>query len=172
MQVNQLPLPSAILGVRLYTRPYPTTYVQVRTHKKRRINKKWKKRYGFKTARGKYDPHEVIQIGAHFHAYPEGLESIKQEIARCNTEMRTSTSGKQTRPTFIDPTEPMTAERVQKCMDELLSSGILPPEPPGAFELPPMRKVDRWASDSYRLGDADWTKLKTWSQKYLPKEST
>jgi hypothetical protein len=50
--------------------------VQARTHKKKRINKKWRKRYGFKEI-----PWNKFYIeGNRIYCHPKMIEKIKAEI--------------------------------------------------------------------------------------------
>ena len=54
-----------------------TKEIQRRTHRKRRINKKWAKRYGYKTVP---DDEIIIRQGSMIFATPNGVERIKKAI--------------------------------------------------------------------------------------------
>lgn len=142
---------SPLFGVRIFTRPYPTTYVQVRTHRKRRINKKWRKRYGFKTVRGKYDPHEVIRVGSDYHAYPEAIEQIKAQTQKSSVGL-----GEIPRPaTDSAPSNaPVTLETIRKAMEEVRT--LIPSQPERiSFFAPVPIRVDPtahyWDSLKFRM---------------------
>ena len=69
-----------LLGIRIVTLPIPHRMVRAKTHRRARIDKKWLKRYGYKSVVAPYDPFEVFMLGSTAYAYPEGIEKIKQEI--------------------------------------------------------------------------------------------
>lgn len=62
-----------IMGFRLYETTAITKEVQRRTHKKRRINKKWLKRYGYKTV---LDHDNVVLVGDCVYATPQTIRRL------------------------------------------------------------------------------------------------
>ena len=60
-------------GLRLIETTAITKQVQRRTHRKRRINKKWAKRYGYKTV---LDDEKIIQFGDCILATPNTIKKI------------------------------------------------------------------------------------------------
>ena len=60
-------------GFRLIETTVITKEVQCRTHRKRRINKKWLKRYGYKTI---LDDGRIIQFGDCIYATPNAIKRI------------------------------------------------------------------------------------------------
>lgn len=67
---------SSIFGYQVIGTPYMADKVQARTHKKKRINKKWRKRYGFKEI-----PWNKFFIEGHrIYCHPKMVEKIKAEI--------------------------------------------------------------------------------------------
>lgn len=60
-------------GFRLIETTAITKQVQRRTHRKRRINKKWAKRYGYKTV---LDDARIIQFGDCLLATPNTIKKI------------------------------------------------------------------------------------------------
>lgn len=60
-------------GFRLVETTAITKQVQRRTHRKRRINKKWLKRYGYKTV---LDDERIIQFGDCLLATPNTIKKI------------------------------------------------------------------------------------------------
>lgn len=60
-------------GFRLIETTAITKQVQHRTHRKRRINKKWAKRYGYKTV---LDDGRIIQFGDCILATPKTIKRI------------------------------------------------------------------------------------------------
>lgn len=60
-------------GFRLIETDAITKQVQCRTHRKRRINKKWQKRYGYKTV---LDDGRIIQFGDCILATPKTIKKI------------------------------------------------------------------------------------------------
>ena len=65
-----------MLGYRFISCDSMVHKIQCRKHRKKRINKKWLKRYGFK-----YVPMtEVYQTGDKFIAHPKIIEIIKQQM--------------------------------------------------------------------------------------------
>jgi hypothetical protein len=64
-------------GYPLIEVPYMADRVQARTHKKKRINKKWKKRYGMKDV-----PHkEFFIFDGKIYGHPKMIEALKMEMA-------------------------------------------------------------------------------------------
>lgn len=67
---------NSIFGYDLIGVSYMADKVQVRTRKKKRINKKWRKRYGFKEV-----PWNKFYIeGNRIYCHPKWVEKIKAEI--------------------------------------------------------------------------------------------
>ena len=64
---------SYLTGMRLVETTAITKQVQRRTHRKRRINKKWLKRYGYKTV---LDDGRMIQFGDCILATPNAIKKI------------------------------------------------------------------------------------------------
>lgn len=65
-----------IFGYELIGVPYMMDIVQARTHKKKRINKKWRKRYGVKEV-----PWNKLYIAdGKIYCHPKMIEKIKAEI--------------------------------------------------------------------------------------------
>ena len=60
-------------GLRLIETTAITKQVQRRTHRKRRINKKWLKKYGYKTV---LDDEKVIKFGDCILATPKTIKKI------------------------------------------------------------------------------------------------
>ena len=65
--------PTYFMGFRLIETTAITKEVQRRTHHKRRINKKWLKRYGYKTV---LDDGRIIQYGDCILATPNAIKKI------------------------------------------------------------------------------------------------
>lgn len=66
--------PSAYLNdFRLIETTAITKQVQRRTHRKHRINKKWAKRYGYKTV---LDDGQIIRVGDYIYATPNTVKKI------------------------------------------------------------------------------------------------
>ena len=66
--------PSVYLnGFRLIETTAITKQVPRRTHRKRRINKKWEKRYGYKTV---FDDWQIIRVGDCLFATPNTVKRI------------------------------------------------------------------------------------------------
>ena len=61
------------MGFRLVETTAITKQVQRRTHHKRRINKKWLKKYGYKTV---FDDGSIIQFGDCILATPKTIKKI------------------------------------------------------------------------------------------------
>lgn len=61
------------MGLRLVETTAITKEVQRRTHRKKRINKKWTKRYGYKTV---LDDGRIIQCGDCIYATPGTAKKI------------------------------------------------------------------------------------------------
>lgn len=68
-----------INGLRLIETTAITKKVQRRTHKKRRINKKWAKRYGYREVP---DTKKIVLVGGHIYAHPTLAEKIINEILK------------------------------------------------------------------------------------------
>lgn len=64
-------------GYRVIESPYMADKVQAKTHKKKRINKKWKKRYGTKEV--PWNKFIVTNDGM-IIAHPKMIEGLKMEI--------------------------------------------------------------------------------------------
>ena len=69
--------PTYFMGFRLMETTAITKEVQRRTHRKRRINKKWLKRYGYKPV---LDDGRVIQCGDCIYATPNTIKKIIMSI--------------------------------------------------------------------------------------------
>jgi hypothetical protein len=65
------------MGYRLYETTALTKQIQRRTHKKKRINKKWLKRYGYKTV---LDNERIIIVEDCIFATPKTLAKLINEI--------------------------------------------------------------------------------------------
>ena len=65
------------MGFRLIETTAITKQVQCRTHRKRRINKKWAKRYGYKTV---LDDGRIIRVGDCLYATPKTVKKIIEEM--------------------------------------------------------------------------------------------
>ena len=63
-------------GYRLIATPYFADTVQRRTHKKKRINKKWKKKYG--TMQKPWN--KLIMVDGKIYGHPKIIEKIKTAI--------------------------------------------------------------------------------------------
>ena len=68
-----------INGLRLVETTSITKKVQRRTHKKRRINKKWAKRYGYREVP---DTKKIVLVGGNMYAHPTLIEKIMNEILK------------------------------------------------------------------------------------------
>lgn len=68
-------------GFKLIETDVITKEVQVRKHKKKRINKKWAKRYGFKKVP---DYGRIVVIDGYIYAQPRVIEKIKIWIDNYN----------------------------------------------------------------------------------------
>lgn len=67
---------SSIFGYQIIEVPCMMDIVQARTHKKKRINKKWRKRYGVKEI-----PWNKFYIeGNRIYCHPKMAEKVKAEI--------------------------------------------------------------------------------------------
>lgn len=68
---------SSIFGYQVISVPYMMDIVQARTHKKKRINKKWRKRYGVKEV-----PWNKIVVtdDKKIYCHPRMVDKIKAEI--------------------------------------------------------------------------------------------
>ena len=65
-----------LLGYDIITVPYMMDIVQARTHKKKRINKKWRKRYGVREVPW----NKFVIDGKRIYCHPKMVEKIKAEI--------------------------------------------------------------------------------------------
>lgn len=65
-------------GMRIIEDPTWVTRKQARTHRKKRINKKWAKRYGFKIVPKK----EIIKIGDMLIMHPVMFEALRKKSSR------------------------------------------------------------------------------------------
>ena len=65
------------MGFKFFETTAITKQIQRRTHRKRRINKKWLKRYGYKTV---IDDSRMIRVGDCIFATPNTLKKIIAEI--------------------------------------------------------------------------------------------
>ncbi len=66
-----------IFGYQLIESHHCADLVQARTHKKKRINKKWRKRYGMKEVPWK----KYFVVGDKIYAHPVMIDKIQVEIA-------------------------------------------------------------------------------------------
>ena len=64
-------------GYRLIETTAITKQIQRRTHKKRRINKKWLKRYGYKTV---LDDEKIILFDGKIFATPKTMKRIIEQM--------------------------------------------------------------------------------------------
>lgn len=69
--------PIYFMGFRLIETTAITKEVQLRTHRKKRINKKWAKRYGYKTV---LDDGRIIRCGDCLYATPNTVKKIIAEM--------------------------------------------------------------------------------------------
>lgn len=65
-------------GYQLIETHYMADKVQARTHKKKRINKKWKKRYGMKDVPWK---NLLVTNDGKIYGHPKMIDAIKMEMA-------------------------------------------------------------------------------------------
>ena len=65
------------MGYRLIETDILTKKVQIKTHKKKRINKKWMKKYGFKEVP---DYGKIVVADKNILAHPKTIEKIKECI--------------------------------------------------------------------------------------------
>lgn len=80
-------LTHSLYGLRIVVRPVPPpSLVRVRVHRRRRIDKKWRKRYGFLAVRS-YDPDEVLVVGNSVLVYPETKQALLDTVALVNARM-------------------------------------------------------------------------------------
>jgi hypothetical protein len=68
---------ASYFGFRLVETNAITKQVQRRTHRKKRINKKWLKRYGYKTV---LDDSKIIRCGDTLFVTPKTLKKLISEI--------------------------------------------------------------------------------------------
>ena len=69
-----------IFGYQIIPVSYMSDTVQVRTHKKKRINKKWRKRYGFKEVPW----NKFVIEGRNIYCHPKWYYKLQAEIAMNN----------------------------------------------------------------------------------------
>jgi hypothetical protein len=64
-------------GMPVQTSPYLkwTEYIQAKTHKRKRINKKWLKRYGYKSV----DRYKAMFVHGTLWVHPDVFEKMKQQ---------------------------------------------------------------------------------------------
>lgn len=70
-----------LLGMRIIQRPWPLPeYVANRPHPKRRIHKKWLKKYGSRPV-WRYNPMEMLmdKINNILYVYPEGYAALERQ---------------------------------------------------------------------------------------------
>lgn len=72
---------ASLCGIRLIETTAITKQVQRRTHRKRRINKKWLKRYGYKTV---LDDERMIMFGDCILATPNAIKKIIKAVKSNN----------------------------------------------------------------------------------------
>lgn len=72
-------------GYRLVKTTAITKEVQRRNHRKRRINKKWLKRYGYKTV---LDDGRIVVAGDCIFATPKGMKKIIEAMKERNCETK------------------------------------------------------------------------------------
>ena len=68
---------ASLMGKQLIETTAITKRVQRRTHRKKRINKKWLKRYGYKTV---LDDERIILCGDYIFATPKMVKRIIKEM--------------------------------------------------------------------------------------------
>lgn len=66
-----------LMGYRLIATTAITKQIQRRTHRKRRINKKWLKRYGYKTV---LDDDKILLFGDRIYATPKTVKRLISAI--------------------------------------------------------------------------------------------
>ena len=69
---------NSIFGYDLIGVSYMADKIQARTHKKKRINKKWRKRYGFKEV--PWNQFFIDKVNMRIYCHPKMVEKIKAEI--------------------------------------------------------------------------------------------
>lgn len=74
-----------LVGFRIIETPHMTNTVRVRTHRRKRIDKKWRKRYGFKTVANP----DVIIYGTTILAHPATAAKLRKAMERANIAERT-----------------------------------------------------------------------------------
>lgn len=70
------------MSMNLFSNPLLTITVQARTHRRNRINKKWRKQYGYKQVP---DP-SVYRIGGSLYAHPETIKRIERTLEKSNAK--------------------------------------------------------------------------------------
>lgn len=76
-------------GLRILTDYSVGKMVQARTHKKKRINKKWRKRFGFKSVPDG-DKIYVIPPAGVIVMHPGTYEKLKKSMKNCNQKEKTN----------------------------------------------------------------------------------
>lgn len=71
------------MGYRLIETDILTKKVQIKTHKKKRINKKWMKKYGFKEVP---DYGSIVVANKCILAHPKIIEKIKEYIDKMRSQ--------------------------------------------------------------------------------------
>jgi hypothetical protein len=67
---------TSIFGYQIIAAPYMADKVQARIHKKKRINKKWRKRYGMRDIPWK----KFFIEGNRIYCHPKMVEKLRAEI--------------------------------------------------------------------------------------------
>lgn len=67
---------NSFFGYQIITNPYMADKVQARRHKKKRINKKWRKRYGFKEVPW----NKFVIDGNKIYCHPKWYYKLQAEI--------------------------------------------------------------------------------------------
>ena len=87
-----MPQPIAhYMGFKLFETTAITKQIQRRTHRKKRINKKWLKRFGYKTV---LDDEKIIRVGNYLYATPnmcKKLKSLSEEMKQYKSPGKTIT---------------------------------------------------------------------------------
>jgi ribosomal protein L32E len=65
-----------LMGFQVIENVHMTHTVPVRTHRKKRINKKWRKRYGFKSTPSK----QIIRAGNVIYGHPITIRTLKAKL--------------------------------------------------------------------------------------------
>lgn len=73
----------SFFGIRVIGSELITKTVQARTHKNKRINKKWLKRYGYREAPDLTAVYVCkLQFGTCIIAHPKAVEKVKKELKK------------------------------------------------------------------------------------------